>query len=162
MPNIIYAKEPLTTEARKLSIFLAGPTPRAPTAYISSWRPEAIKHLRRLFQGVILSPEPRDGVWHGEYDDQVEWEAEAMDAATCIAFWIPRKLDTMPGFTTNDEWGYYKASGKVVLGTPPEAEKVKYQAWWAKRLGVPHYIRLEDTMSAAIFMAHHPLRRGVS
>lgn len=161
MMQIIYAKEPLTTEARKFSVFLAGPTPRSPD--VSSWRPTAISHLERMhFQGVLLSPEPRDGVWQGEYDDQVEWEAEAMDAATCIAFWLPRQLYTMPGFTTNDEWGYYKASGKVVLGTPPEAEKVKYQAWWAKRLGVPHYLRLEDTMSAAIFLATHPLRRGVS
>jgi hypothetical protein len=166
--QLVYAKEPLTVEVRELSIFLAGPTPRSLSLFASdrstpSWRPDAIAVLERLrFPGHVLVPEPRDGTWSGEYTDQIEWEADAMDAASVIVFWLPRKLDTMQGFTTNDEWGYWKASGKVIFGAPLWAEKVTYQRWWANRLGVPSFETLDDTIAAAFDFVNPLLTSGFS
>ena len=147
--NVVYAYEALPSPGELRSIFLAGPTPRSPT--VESWRPEAIRLFSEAgFTGMLLCPEPRDGVFHPEYEAQVEWETQALEVATVILFWIPRDLVTMPGFTTNDEFGYWKSSGKCVLGTPPGAAKVSYQRWWAKRLGIPQFESLEDTVCGAI------------
>lgn len=149
--HVIYAHQPFSTGT---SIFLAGPTPRS--IWVESWRPDAIALLEaRGFDGAILSPEPADGVWAGDYDGQIDWETEGLNRATCILFWIPRNLATMPAFTTNDEWGYWKASGKVVLGTPPEAEKVRYQRRYAEKNGIPCLSTLVDTVDAALGMIAH-------
>jgi hypothetical protein len=150
--NLVYAPEPLPSSGGAPSIFLAGPTPRSQD--VRSWRPEAVRLFEQAgFMGTLLLPEDRGGVFHGDYDTQVEWETEALQAATVIMFWIPRKLDTMPAFTTNDEWGYWKSSGKCVFGAPPWAAKVSYQRWWAARLGIPLFDNLEDTVYGALRMA---------
>ncbi|MFO0660337.1 MAG: nucleoside 2-deoxyribosyltransferase domain-containing protein [Polyangiaceae bacterium] len=133
------------------SIFLAGPTPRS--ADTPSWRPEALRLLEaRGFDGVVFVPEFKDGFWRGNYDDQVGWEEEALNQADCVLFWVPRNLDTMPAFTTNDEWGWWKGSGKVVFGAPENAEKIRYQQWWAEHLAVPHATTLEATIDHALSM----------
>lgn len=105
--NLVYAPEPLPSLVGARSIFLAGPTPRSQD--VKSWRPEAVRLLTEAgFTGTLLLPEDRGGVFHGDYDTQVEWETEALQRATVILFWIPRDLATMPALTTNDEW----ASGR--------------------------------------------------
>ncbi len=146
--NLVYAGEPLRpNEAR--SIFLAGPTPRSRD--VQSWRPKAIQLFVHLgFGGTLLIPEDRGGGCQNEYDHQVEWETEALDRASVILFWVPRKLPNMPAFTTNDEWGFWKSSGKCVFGAPPWAEKVRYQRWWARKLGVPSFETLEETVQGAL------------
>lgn len=119
--KLIYATEEIDTHDAP-SIFLAGPTPR--NANGTSWRPDAVNFLGLLgFEGYVLLPVDRSGVFHGNYDSQVEWEEEALQKASCIMFWVPRSLPDMPGFTTNDEWGFWKNSGKVTWGAPLEAEK---------------------------------------
>lgn len=110
------------------SIFLAGPTPRSSER--TSWRPAAIELLRTGWHQpgrlVVFVPEPREsGAWP-EYDAQRTWELYWGDRCDVVLFWIPRGPG-MIGLTTNDEWGRWKDSGRVVLGTPPDAEHVRYQ-----------------------------------
>ena len=103
-----------------------------------SWRPEALRLLAaRGFTGAVFVPEPRDGAWTRDYDGQIEWEEAHLHMADVVLFWLPRELGSMPGLTTNDEWGAHKYSGKVVFGAPPGAAKVRYQQYYAGRLHIP-------------------------
>jgi len=135
-------------------IFLAGPTPRS--ADVNSWRPQAIKALQGLgFEGSVFVPEQSDGEWKNSYIDQIEWEERCLSIASVIAFWVPRDIKNgMPAFTTNDEWGFWKSSGKVVWGSPNGADKVRYQLYYAEKYGVPISDTLEGTMKNAIDLTH--------
>lgn len=143
--KVTYALQPLSK-----SIFLAGPTPRS--ADVSSWRPEALTLLRDKlrFEGVVFVPESPDGRPHNEYDHQLSWEWEALNQATIVVFWIPRDLATMPAFTTNVEFGFLVTSGKVVVGAPPDAQKMAYVRAMADRYNVPMFESLEETLAAAV------------
>jgi 8-oxo-dGTP pyrophosphatase MutT (NUDIX family) len=148
--QVIYAKEDVPLIIKK-SVFLAGPTPRS--ADVRSWRPEAIEFFTRAgFDGIIFSPEPRDGNWSGNYIDQVDWEDQCLNMADCVLFWVPREVNAMPAFTTNDEWGFWKNSGKVVFGAPESAAKVRYQKYYAEKLKVPNANTLEYVVKRAIEM----------
>lgn len=148
--QIVYAKDTFPQEV-KASIFLAGPTPRDKS--VPSWRPQALLALEEAgFDGHVFVPEPMGGTWRPGYDDQVEWEEEGLNRADCILFWIPRDMAKMPALTTNDEWGTWKDSGKVVLGTPPGAPHVRYQEYYAAKLGVPQFRTLKETAQAAVAM----------
>ena len=139
------------------SVFLAGPTPRSPE--VPSWRPAAIRLLAEMWLGpgplVVYNPEPLGPP--EDLDGQYEWEATARANSTVIAFWIPRDLRTMPGMTTNVEFGYDIASGRqVVLGCPPDcpdARRNRYLIHLARDHGVPVCETLEDTMETAMRMA---------
>lgn len=157
--EVIYAHEAPPHELRA-SVFLAGPTPRDEGT--PSWRPEALRLLAaRGFDGVVFIPEPRDGRWVRDYEGQVAWEEAHLHMADVVMFWLPREMRHMPALTTNDEWGTHKHSGKVVFGAPPEAEKVRYQAYYAERLGVPTATTLEGLVAAALDMVGDgALRRG--
>lgn len=149
--NIIYARQPLPHQPAQ-SIMLCGPTPR--TLDVNSWRPEAIEIFQKLnYDGYLLIPEDESGECRGDYDDQVEWEHDALNVATVIMFWIPRNHINMPALTTNDEWGTWKYSGKVVLGVPPEAVKCKYQIYYANKLNIPFSVSLVETVKSAILMS---------
>jgi hypothetical protein len=119
-PNLVYAREPIPASGPK--VFLAGPTPRASSG-VESWRPSAIKELAASWTGMkpltVLTPESRGGKRAEHYDDQVGWETEARAIADAILFWIPRDLHSLPGFTTNVEFGLDVATGRAVLGCPP-------------------------------------------
>lgn len=109
------------------SIFLAGPTPRDKD--VASWRPEAIKILSELgFDGTVYVPEREFDDRSFDYINQYWWEREALHNASAIVFWIPRNVKTMPGFTTNGEFGKYTALNidKIVYGRPDDSEKNKY------------------------------------
>lgn len=150
--KLIFAKEEIDV-TNAASIFLAGPTPRNNETF--SWRIKAVTILDNLhFDGVVLIPEDREGVFHGDYDGQIEWEEEGLIKSSCIMFWVPRSFPDMPAFTTNDEWGHWKTSGKVTWGAPHWAEKVKYQWHYANKLGVPTATTLEDSCKNAIQLAH--------
>lgn len=112
------------------SIFLAGPTPRR--IEIKTWRNEAISILNELgFKGIVYIPEKEFDDRTFDYVNQVWWEREALHNATTIVFWIPRDVETMPGFTTNVEFGYWisKNSNKVIYGRPSTSPKNKYLDW---------------------------------
>lgn len=141
------------------SIFLAGPTPRS--AEVKSWRPDAIEILKDYkFNGIVYVPEHPDWAAQGTYQKQIYWEWEAINAATVVAFWIPRDLETMPAFTTNVEFGLLASSGKVVLGCPPDSPKNKYLIALAERHGIEVYATLDATMSGAIHMTNIMYQAG--
>lgn len=152
--HVVYAHEPAPATLAA-SIFLAGPTPRDEGT--PSWRPDALRLLAaRGFTGVVFVPEPRDGRWARDYEGQILWEEEHLHMADVVLFWLPRALPRMPGLTTNDEWGTFKHSGKVVFGAPPDAEKVRYQRHYADKLFVP----TADDLGAAIDLALAQLGPG--
>jgi len=163
--NIVYAgKYNINPDCK--SIFLAGPTPRSSKVMdgcdkiVPSWRPRAIGDLEWLgFTGNIFVPETKNGAWP-KYDDQLTWEDNCLTYADCIIFWIPRDMETLPGLTTNDEWGYWKKSGKCVLGAPPDAHKVRYQKWWAEKLGVPFADRLDFVCDYALYFVNYGEHRN--
>jgi hypothetical protein len=138
------------------AIFLAGPTPGP--GEVPSWRPGAIELIRAGGAPVtVLSPESRGGLRAANYEDQVDWEAAARAAATVILFWIPRDLRTLPGFTTNVEFGLDVGLGRqVVLGAPPgcpNPERNRYLIHVARRHGVPVLDTLAETVAHALKVA---------
>lgn len=146
--NIIYSHEKIPEKIQP-SIMLCGPTPRSQE--VKSWRPEAVKLLEKQgFSGLVLIPEPRDGIWTKDYIGQIDWENRALKYSTCLLFWIPRNLDTLPGFTTNIEFGMYKDSGKIVLGYPKNTPKMRYLDWHAKNANIHVTNSLDDVVSKAI------------
>lgn len=133
------------------SLFLAGPTPRTPD--VPTWRPGAQSEIERRWNRpgllVVFIPEPRSGAVWPDYEDQRTWELYWGDRCDEVLFWIPRGPG-MPALTTNDEWGRWKDSGRVVLGTPPGAESVRYQRNYAIDNHIPLANSLSDTITAAL------------
>lgn len=148
--EIVYAHEHSRFEMfQRHSIFLAGPSPREEGQY--NWRPEAIDALRyKGYRGTIFVPLPRDGTWRPDYDAQVDWELEHLDRASVIAFWIPRDLRNLPGFTTNVEFGLFARSGKIILGYPEQSPKMRYLHHVARKYKVPICYTLGDTLDMAL------------
>ena len=145
--QIIYACEPFPTTVKKM-LFAAGPT-----VLEKSWRENALNELcRQKYDGTVFVPEPRNGKWRSDYDEQVIWEDMALNRSDAIMFWIPRDLKDMLGLTTNDEWGYWKSvhPSKLILGAPDYAEKVRYQKFYAEKLGIEMAETLEETVRKSI------------
>jgi hypothetical protein len=145
----------------KRSVFLAGPTPR--DEFGCGWREEAICLISLPTYDfpnftAVFSPELENGQWLGDYDGQVEWERRGLDSASIILFWVPRELQHMPAFTTNVEFGMYMNSGRVVLGYPSNAPKMKYLDWHARRLGIPVRNTLPETIEACQHLLAMKLR----
>ena len=129
------------------AVFLAGTTPRSPD--VKSWRPEAINHFDSLrFESSIIVPEPFGGVWRNP-DDQVDWEQYYLERSKVILFWIPRNMATLPGLTTNIEFGIYMMSGKLVVGIPNDAENVGYIKYCCRKFGIPLFDNLGATCRLA-------------
>lgn len=137
----VYADDSVPVGGNK--VFLAGPTPRKLT--VPSWRPKMIKILREAgYKGHILIPEkrnPKDGY---DYDTQILWEETALSAADLILFWVPRDIETMPGFTTNIEFGEWMKSGKVILGYPKDAANMRYMQKKAIKYRIPVFSEMEE------------------
>ena len=137
------------------SVFLAGPTPVR--ADVASWRPAAVDEVAAQWTGsrplTVLSPESRGGERAARYEDQVEWETRARRSATAILFWIPRDMATLPGMSTNVEFGMDVDTGRAVLGCPPDCpnpERNRYLIHVAHAHGVPVRTTLRDTVAAAL------------
>lgn len=154
--EIVYAGEEMPAKVSK-SLFLAGPTPRNRNE-VESWRPDALQILNDIgYDGTVFVPELRQVKKGHDYDTQVEWEEEMLNAADCIVFWVPRDIspDTtgypkMAAFTTNVEWGAWSDSGKVVFGYPEGADKISYLKYYADKYNVPISTTLTDTLRNAI------------
>lgn len=151
--RLTYAQEWPSGEFSR-SIFLAGPSPRGNDEY--DWRKSARTLLHRLgFDGMVYIPLPRDGVFHQEDFDhttQIDWELAHLEKAGAIVFWIPRDLKSLPGFTTNVEFGRFSRGGRTVLGYPEGAPKMRYLRRIAEIDGVPVFHDMEATLTAAIDM----------
>ena len=151
------------------SIFLAGPTPRSDE--VKSWRPKALEILRgKGFTGHVFVPETDGWSWLGDYDRQVKWEWEALGKAACALFWVPRNLETMPGFTTNVEFGFMIALApeRVVLGSPEDAEKTRYlkslcsDIWAFHKSFDPHYSHVQAPFQATSLVGSLTLAMATS
>ena len=64
-------------------------------------------------------------------------------------FWVPREMNTLPGLTTNIEFGFWARSGKTVFGAPPSACDVQYMRHWCNLLDIPQ----ADTLPATVHKA---------
>lgn len=150
--KVVHALQSLET-----SIFLAGPTPRDKAT--PSWRPEAIATLEGMgYDGTIYVPEHESWSSHDNYDAQIDWEIEALNKATVIAFWVPREIVSMPAFTTNVEFGMYLRSGRALLGYPKGAPKMSYLDAVARKFGVPVVHDLDVLLSRCMHHAHELTR----
>jgi hypothetical protein len=158
--KIIYSD--MRTVTSPMSIFLAGPTPRDKDT--KGWREDAIDYLKSInFKGYVYIPERSDG-WNFnfEYKEQIEWEEEALIKASVILFWIPRELEKMPGFTTNIEWGYWTARKpqKLILGAPKDAPKMDYLRYYADKLNIPSFKKLNKALDAAVEKLEYEAKRN--
>lgn len=157
--KLVYAQEAIPNQINK-SIFLAGPSLR-PEQHGISWRTKALEILRIMnYDGVVFIPEARVGNFEDfNYETQILWETKCLKISDNILFFINRNLDTeLYGLTTNDEWGYWKDSGKCVLVTELTADKVRYQEWWAKDLKVPLYHELFNGLTHILNIQEDCLR----
>jgi hypothetical protein len=158
--NVVMAREPIPAGP---SVFLAGPTPERGSGVLS-WRTAAVEELAeqwpRLEPLTVVSPESRGGVRARRYEDQVDWEIKARHHATVILFWIPRDMASMPGMTTNVEYGYDVACGRnVVLGVPadcPNPERNRYLRRLAELEGVPICATLQQAAGVAVHLLINP------
>ncbi len=147
MNKEIYALENTPIEGH--SVFLAGPTPRDHQS--PSWRPDMIQMLRQKgYDGDILIPEKRGNYLDYDYVTQTKWEVEHLNAADIILFWVPRNIETMPAFTTNIEFGEFMHSGKVILGYPKEASKMRYLQVRADMHNIPVAHSMFETVEALL------------
>lgn len=153
MITVVWAREPIPTAG--LSVFLAGPTPNAADG-VPSWRPAAVEAIEAAWTGgslTVLTPESRGGVRAKRYGDQFEWETAARAAANIVLFWIPRDMTSMPGMTTNVEFGLDVRTGRVVLGCPPncpDPDRNRYLIAVARHYGAPVCETLDDTVRTAL------------
>jgi hypothetical protein len=146
--RLVYSGEKCADLWKYPSIFLAGPTPRSKD--VASWRPEALKLLEG-FKGVVIIPERRDGVWNVEYVVQAEWECGFLDGCGVVLFWVPRDLVSLPGFTTNVEFGRFVGVKRCVYGRPVGAPKTRYLDWWYRRCtGLEPCDSLRDAVDVAV------------
>ena len=152
--KINYSNQKIITS--KKSIFLAGPTPRSKE--VNTWRKDALKILDKLeFDGLVYVPELEIDTREFNYDYQVCWERKALQNSTVIVFWIPRNLRTLPGLTTNIEFGYWicKDSKKVIYGRPDDSERNEYLDWFYKiETGREPINNLNDLLKNAILIAN--------
>lgn len=132
------------------SIFLAGPSPRKPGD--ANWREGAIKLLEEMgYGGVVFAPVYRDQPPETfDYEAQVGWERRWLNTSDQIVFWVPRDLKTLPGFTTNVEYGMWLRSGKILLGSPDGTPKMDYLDWWAKEEGIENFDTLQGILECVI------------
>ncbi|MGI5340807.1 nucleoside 2-deoxyribosyltransferase domain-containing protein [Streptomyces sp. CA-181903] len=143
------------------AVYLCGPTPTDPAE--PSWRPDAVAALRAAWTGpgrlAVFLPEPAAGGSYPAYADQIAWEEETMRRSDVILFWIPRDMARLPGLVSNIKWGAWCDSGRAVLGTPPEAERMAYLLHFAGALGVPVERTLPGAADAALRLAGPGSRR---
>lgn len=125
--EVVYAGEDAPSSYSK-SVFLVGPTPRSQD--VESWRPTMLTCLEHVgYDGVVFSPERRDGIFNSSYDDQAKWEKKHLLLADVVIAWVPRDLKGMPAFTTNVEFGTFIDSGKLLYGRPDRSPKNRYLDW---------------------------------
>lgn len=158
-----------TTVLPKLGVFLAGPTPPDGAMLQGWRRIVHTKLIQdiRLHPGmVVVSPEPETGHWkdidlHEEgskleevLNKQIPWEWQYLNLCDITAFWLPtywtqETAGVFPaniGPTSRWEFGFFlqeylknPARRKFIVGSPEDAESVK----WAKRItdmyGIPWY-----------------------
>lgn len=138
------------------SIVLCGPTPRDTNT--PSWRPEALKILKKLdYDGIVYVPEYKDGKGYNSSFEKVKytWERNTYLNSTVILFWVPREIPNMLGLTTNVEFGYWLKSGKCIYGRPDFAQRTRYLDWlYNLEYNKEPYNNLEELLKETIKLAN--------
>jgi len=83
------------------------------------------------YDGYIVIPEPRDGVYSDEYTNQFHWEIDHLEYCTRfnrqIIAWVSRELKHIPAFTTNVAFGHFcREKNHFFYGRPSQAPKTRY------------------------------------
>lgn len=128
--RVIYSDQNLQFD--QPSIFLAGPTHRKENEIVpgSFWRRDAVKLLELYgHTGTVFVPELSTAESQFDYENQVDWEYEALEKSSLIAFWIPRNMKSLSGLTTNVEFGRYVGRNHTLYGRPDDSEKNRYLDW---------------------------------
>lgn len=60
------------------------------------------------------------------------------------------KVSYLNNSLTGFEWGFWKKSGKAIIGIPSDAERARYQEFYANLHSVPLFKTLEETLDAAV------------
>lgn len=148
--DIVYTGEKIKNKV-EVTCFLAGPIPRDKD--VSSWRGDAIKLFSKYgFKGTLYVPEFRDKCYY-DVDtgiNEMKWDQNALESATCVMFWIPRS-DDMLGLSTNVEFGYLLNKGNFIYGRPDGAFRCEFLDFLYKdKLNREYNSTLEDTVLAVI------------
>lgn len=127
--KVIYSDEHLVLDKDDVSVFFAGPTPRSKE--VKSWRVEALELADRLGFPCVLIPERKNWSVKFDYMNQVEWEYKGLKKCDLIMFWVPRDMQTLPGLTTNVEFGLNirKRRKSVFYGRPEGSPHTSYLDW---------------------------------
>jgi len=108
-PEIVVCPKALPKKKTNWYVFLAGPIQGAP-----KWQFE-MPHI----DGVTWLSPRRKSYDNFDYKEQVTWETNNLRLADVILFWIPEKVEEIPGRdyaqTTRTEFGEYLAKGKKVI-----------------------------------------------
>lgn len=152
--SVIYALQEFP-DAKPPSIFLAGPTPRK--SFIKSWRPRALQMISRHRKDlVVYYPEPvAADKWSPDSEEHLNWRRFAMLRSSVILFWVDRKLDSMPGFRTNNDWGFWTARDpeRLVLAYPKNTTGMRGMHNDALYYDVPYAHSLSSGISVAVAKA---------
>lgn len=145
----------------KSSIFLAGPSYRTyKEMKQKSWRNQAISLLSKYnFDGIIVIPQYRDSKSQKKTFDrkkQIQWQTQCLSKCDLILFWIPRNLKTLPGFTTNIEFGQWMHSDKIIIGSPNNSEKNSYLQERCNMLNIQWHSNLEQMVKNSINVLNRP------
>ena len=133
MNNLIKCPEPITGITKKWKVFLAGPIQGAP-----DWQSK----LLEIENVVYLSPRRESyPVPNFNYNEQVEWETQALRSANIVLVWIPKEDESIAGRsyaqTTRFEVGENMARGKnIILGIDESFSGRRYFEYKAKKYGV--------------------------
>lgn len=133
MSNLIKCPESITGITKKWKVFLAGPIQGAP-----EWQFQ----LPEIENVVYLSPRrEKYPVPNFDYNEQVEWETQALRSANIVLVWIPKEDESIAGRsyaqTTRFEVGENLARGKnIILGIDESFPGRRYFECKAKEYGV--------------------------
>lgn len=133
MSNLIKCPEPITGITKKWKVFLAGPIQGAP-----DWQSK----LPEIENVVYLSPRRESyPVPNFDYNEQVEWETQALRSANIVLIWIPKEDEIIAGRsyaqTTRFEVGENMARSKnIILGIDESFPGRRYFEHKAKKYGV--------------------------
>src|SRR5262245_60217567 len=124
-------------------VFLAGGITNSPR-----WQDVAVEYLERAVDGItICNPRrPRDFEDDEvEYQQQVTWELDHLQAADLVLFWFPAAECRI----TRIELGLALGRGqKTIIGAESGFVSRRYLEVLTGRLGLPLHDRLEDALKA--------------
>jgi len=139
---IINSPQQLPNRKKDWYVFLAGPIQGGP-----DWQ----NNMPEIPNVIWLSPR-RVSYENFNWEEQVDWETRCMKIADVILFWIPEKIEDIPGrdygMTTRTEIGEYLAMGKkTIVAINSNYPGKRYLDFKARQY---NSIAIVDTLDSAI------------